>query len=676
LAAMLVGLGVIHYLTPQIRFLPVAPHPLGRHAVERIIFILPVAGATFAFGQTGGLVVLALAILIMLPRALFISPYLMDALMETVAVGFVGYLVVWMIETQEREKRLRQEVASRLRTINEVIAILTGSLELEQVLNSALDKVLEVTQVKAGAIYLLDTRFQELDLATCRGFSSEFVRQAARFKLGEGLIGWVGQSGEPIVVDDLSPESRWTTDLFSAEGMQSFVAVPLKSRDRVLGVLNLADAQHKLFAPQDIQLLTSIGNQIGVAIENARLHQDVARQLRIEQRLNEVAEEITSELELDRILPKVLQIAEETVGADGGVIALFDREKNLIGYPFVHNLPQELANVAVPIGKGLSSEVMTTGQPAIVEDYRQYPRALPEFVKAGIVSVVAVPIVSGDQSFGTLALFTLDKAKGFSDRDVAVLTGIGHQAGIAIENARLYENLRFYIQRITQTQEDERKRIARELHDETIQMLIVISRRLEVLTTIPEKLPETTMRHLESLRDLVADTLRGVRRFVQDLRPPTLDHLGLVAALEGLTGDLKEIDGIDTELIVKGEARRLMPEEELVLFRIAQEALSNVRRHSRASQVVVQVEFYPNKLRMIVEDNGCGFNVSERISDLASTGKLGLIGMHERVRTLGGSLTIQSEVERGTTVIVDSPVQPEPDQGSGARAVASNRHKG
>jgi hypothetical protein len=233
---MLAGLGLIHYLTPQERFLPLAPHPMARHAIERIIFILPVAGATFAFGQAGGIVALALAVLIMLPRALLFSPYPVDAFAEIIAVGIVGCLVVWMIETQEREKRLRQETASRLRMINAVTAIVTGSLELEQILNSALDKVLEVTNVQAGSIYLLDVGAQALILATCQGLSPKFARDAARFDLGQSLTGWVGQSGEPTMVNDLLQEPRLTTGLATEEGMRSFMAAPLKSRDKVLGV--------------------------------------------------------------------------------------------------------------------------------------------------------------------------------------------------------------------------------------------------------------------------------------------------------------------------------------------------------------------------------------------------------------------------------------------------------
>jgi len=670
IVAMLAATTLLHYFTPQARLLPPPVNAfLSRHAVERIMFILPVAGATLAFGQGGGLVTLALVVLIMLPRALWISLYPADALVETAATAAVGYLVTWMIETQAREKTLRQKTVSQLRAINAVTAIVTGSLELEQILSDALDKVLEVMGLEVGLIFFLDQQTQELILAAYRGVSRESAADLDRLRLGEGFCGRVAQSGELMLVPDSSQDPRLTRLAVQREGLRAQIIVPLKSKGKVQGVLAVSTRRSRQFLPEELDLVTAIGNQIGVAIENAQLHRDVARRLRVQQRLNKVAEQITPELELDKILPKVLQIAEELTGADGGGIALLDREEESIHYPYLHNLPHELADVSIPKGKGVAGEVLTTGRPAIIENYQTYPGAIPAFAEEGLVSVVAVPIVSGDRSFGTLTLVSLNQAKRFSDRDVAILAGMGRQTGIAIENARLYENLRFYIQRITRTQENERKRIARDLHDETIQMLIVLSRRLEALTTLPEQLPEVAMRRLESLQKLIGNTLGGVRRFVQDLRPPTLDHLGLVAALEGLTGDVVEKDEIEAELKVTGKVRRLVPEEaELVLFRIAQEAMSNVRRHARASRVMVQVEFCPDKVRMIISDDGCGFNAPERIGDLVSSNKLGLIGMYERARTLGGTLMIQSERGQGTAIIVDVPVQPaspQPSPGKG-----------
>ena len=235
---------------------------------------------------------------------------------------------------------------------------------------------------------------------------------------------------------------------------------------------------------------------------------------------------------------------------------------------------------------------------------------------------------------------------------------------VSVDNARLYESARFYARQITRAQEEERKRIARDLHDETIQVLVAISRRLE-LATLPQQPPETTVRCLVELQELISDTLRGLRRFVQDLRPPALDHLGLVAALVGLANDLEEETGIEVEVKVEGQARRLAPEQELGLFRIFQEALSNIRRHSEATQVVVQVTFYPGQMRMLIRDNGRGFAVPRRMDSLMSTGKLGLIGMVERARLFGGALVIQSEPDEGTTIVVNVPMEPGQDSEGG-----------
>jgi hypothetical protein len=129
-----------------------------------VVFLLPVALATFVYGHTGGLIALALSLLAMLPRVFLVSAFPGDALLETLAVGLVGYLVIWTFATQEREKRLRQEAIARLRTVNAISTSVTRSLEREEILNSALDRVLEVTQTKMGGIFLVDRMTHDLTL--------------------------------------------------------------------------------------------------------------------------------------------------------------------------------------------------------------------------------------------------------------------------------------------------------------------------------------------------------------------------------------------------------------------------------------------------------------------------------------------------------------------------------
>jgi signal transduction histidine kinase len=296
----------------------------------------------------------------------------------------------------------------------------------------------------------------------------------------------------------------------------------------------------------------------------------------------------------------------------------------------------------------------------LVKDSSRDPRLTRIAVrKEGLRSQIIIPLKSKGAVQGVLAVAARD-SRQFLPEELELTTAIGNQIGVAIENARLYDNMRFYARQITLAQEDERKRIARELHDDTIQALIALSRRLDALSTLSEQLPEPALRYLKQLRELITSALRNVRHFIQDMRPPALDHLGLIPTLEGLTTDLAEKEGLEVELTVEGEKRRLTSEEELVLFRIAQEALNNVRRHSHASQVAIQMEFYPDGVRMTINDNGQGFEVPEKTGDLVATGKLGLIGMYERARLLHGTLVVQSESGKGTKVIADVPIQPGP----------------
>ena len=234
--------------------------------------------------------------------------------------------------------------------------------------------------------------------------------------------------------------------------------------------------------------------------------------------------------------------------------------------------------------------------------------------------------------------------------------GFQHVARDVTEERRAQENLRFYSQQVTKAQEEERKHIARELHDVTAQRLIALSHNLEAFTRSNSCLTPDKLLLLTKLREQVKEALQEVRSFTQDLRPPILDDLGLLPALEWLTDDLKERSGAEANLKVLGTQRRLSPDAELLLFRIIQEAVTNVRRHAQASEVEVTVEFSEAETRAIVRDNGTGFEPPKTLGDFSRVGKLGLIGMQERAQLLGSSLKIRSKPGAGTTVVVEAPV--------------------
>jgi len=233
--------------------------------------------------------------------------------------------------------------------------------------------------------------------------------------------------------------------------------------------------------------------------------------------------------------------------------------------------------------------------------------------------------------------------------------GFQHAARDVTEERQMQENLRYYLQQLTRTQEEERKRIARELHDDTIQNLIVISRRLDKLASGEGMPAEESAKIVADVKQQMQAALQSLRHFSHDLRPSVLDDLGLLPALELLAGDL-ERQRVATNFEVTGEARRLLPEVEVMLFRIAQEAVRNIWRHAQASAAELTVEFSDTKVRVSISDNGMGFKLPQRPGDLASSGKLGLAGMHERVRLVSGTLTLKSAPGKGTTVVAEVPL--------------------
>ncbi|OGO40381.1 MAG: hypothetical protein A2147_06270 [Chloroflexi bacterium RBG_16_57_8] len=225
------------------------------------------------------------------------------------------------------------------------------------------------------------------------------------------------------------------------------------------------------------------------------------------------------------------------------------------------------------------------------------------------------------------------------------------------EEKQLQENMRYYVQLITRAQEEERKRLARELHDDLSSSLLLLIHRLD--SSIPSGRAKHALvlkESLGSLRDQAVEALEHVRRYVQDLRPRILDDLGLIASLEWMADDMQKNHGIRTTVEVAGIERALPADVQLLLFRIGQEALTNIRRHAGASLAAIRLDLDDEAITMTVTDNGHGFSVPTRIEDLASAGRLGIMGMAERARLLNGTLEVGSTPGEGTRVVTRLPV--------------------
>jgi PAS domain S-box-containing protein len=225
------------------------------------------------------------------------------------------------------------------------------------------------------------------------------------------------------------------------------------------------------------------------------------------------------------------------------------------------------------------------------------------------------------------------------------------------EERKLQDNLQFYLREVLQAQEEERKRLARELHDDASQQILLLTHGVDNLASKAERyLPQELRNELEKLYELSQQTYQGIKHYAQALRPGILDDLGLVAAIKWLAEEIHNFSGI--EIHIKTDAiPPLAPETQLVLFRIVQEALNNVHRHSGASQASITVECQEAEIRVTISDNGKGFELPRQLSDFASQGKLGLIGMAERAWLIGGELEVSSQIGKGTKIIVQTPTK-------------------
>jgi signal transduction histidine kinase len=281
-----------------------------------------------------------------------------------------------------------------------------------------------------------------------------------------------------------------------------------------------------------------------------------------------------------------------------------------------------------------------------------------EYEASSGLAFVSVPIVTQNKIVGVLCLA---HQQAFSN--YAVIQTLARQLGIALENAQLYtevqekEKLRGQLlERVIAAQEEERKRIARELHDETGQLLTALAAGLGGVEQTIAQEPERARYQIAELKNIAMHAIDSLRHFVADLRPSVLDDLGLVAALRWLTEQFAERTQLSTEFHVTGKKCRLASQVETVLFRIAQEGLNNIGRHARATRASVRLEFLDAQVRLVVEDDGCGFNVAEVLTARPQRRAWGLLGIQERVELVNGKFQVDSAPGRGTRLVVEIPL--------------------
>jgi signal transduction histidine kinase len=530
---------------------------------------------------------------------------------------------------------------------------LVSNLELETVLSSLVEVARELTGARYAALGVLDERRRELERFITAGIDDEQRTAIGALPRGRGVLGELIRDPKPLRLDDVSDHPRSYGFPASHPRMTTFLGVPVMIRGEAFGNLYLTDKHGGPFDESDEAAATTLADFAAIAIENARLYaqaesrrQELERAVRRLEATTEIARALDGAMDASHMLELIAKRGRAIVDARWIAIVLA-REDEF-----------EIAAVAGALDSARVGSLLAREDTVVHEVIRHGERResgllkqLAEALGKGTVvdePIIVLPLGVRSTTYGALVAAN-ERAGGdpLTTEDTRLLEAFAATGAAAISNARSVaaDRLRHSIE----ASERERRRWARELHDETLQGL----GGLQVLLSSAARGPAENL--AEVVRTAVAQLtteITSLRALITELRPAALDELGLVPAIETLADRTASTEGltVETHIELGIEARdRLDPEVESNLYRLAQEALTNVAKHAGASRIEIGLVLRNGAIVLRVSDDGCGFDPG------AGRKGLGLIGMRERVALAGGRLEIDSEPGRGTTLTAEVP---------------------
>ncbi len=545
-----------------------------------------------------------------------------------------------------------RNVDSRVRALVEAGIAVTSELSLDALLEKLAETAAELTGARYAALGVISSSGTELERFITVGVSDETRAAIGPEPRGKGILGVLIREARPLRLHDLATDARSVGFPPNHPPMRTFLGVPILLRGVAYGNLYLTEKGGGAdFTDEDEELVTLLAAQAAVAIENARLYESSTRWLRQLESLNEVGNALVAEFDLPKLLALIAERLRGLVDARIVLIALPAAAGTLRIAAADGDRAAELLGQRFPIGQSKSGHVLRSRHGERVDDLDADPDVDRDVtVPFGVTTGLFVPLLTHERAIGVIVAH--DKVGDdprFSDDDVRVAETFAARAAVAVD---LSERVaRDALRRVVSAQELERRRLARELHDETGQALTSILLGLKAAEDAGGS-PEAK-EALASLRELVIETLHDVRRLAVELRPRALDDFGLVPALERLTETFAEQTGIDVRFEHTLEGERLPGDIETALYRIVQEALTNVVKHAGARRVSIVLTQRDRAVIAVVEDDGRGF---ERERDEEEDDGIGLVGMRERIGLLDGRIDVQSTVGAGTTIVAEVPL--------------------
>ncbi len=387
------------------------------------------------------------------------------------------------------------------------------------------------------------------------------------------------------------------------------------------------------------------------------------------QALNRISSAVSGLWDLDEILRVSLDGVLEIIDGTIGGILLLDEETRKLRYRVHRGLSEAyVRQIQLSPGEGIAGRVAQSGTPTLVEDISRDPRtANPDLITTeGLKGFASVPLKAKDNVVGVMNVASHEPGQ-FGTDDLYLLDSIGYQVGTAIEQARLYHQLdrakeryRSLLQYSLTAQEEAQKRIARELHDETSQVITSLTLNIQALRSMVEAegmLGPRFVTIFDRTQNMAAHAGSELSRMMKKLRPTLLDELGMASAINRYARDTLEPLGIDVKTRFAGiEDHSVPPEVEVTMFRISQGVIGNIREHSEAKNIRIELEVTERDCKLAISDDGKGFD-PERVIQINRKGKgAGLLIIKERANLVGGAATIDSAPDQGTCITIRIPL--------------------
>jgi signal transduction histidine kinase len=547
--------------------------------------------------------------------------------------------------------------AERLSRLLEAGRGLMSELQLESVLDRLLEIAKELTGAQYAALGVLDSNRVELARFITRGIGEETHRAIGDLPRGRGILGVLIREPRPLRLDDVMSDPRSYGFPINHPPMHSFLGVPVVIRGESWGNLYLTEkAGGEQFDEADEAAVTVLADWAAIAIENARLYTsletrsaELERAVRGFEATGAIAQALGTETSLDRVLELVVKRARALVEARS-VLVLLREGDELVLVAAAGQVARGAAESRIPVAGSTTGEVLESERPRRFDDVDLQLRIPADRLGVLDASVgLFVPLVYRGRALGVLVAFDrMSGEEGFSDDDEQVMRTFAASAATAVATARTVESDR--LRHSLQAAESERRRWARELHDETLQALGGLNVLLKSAGRSGD--PEILREAIGEATDHVSREIDNLRSIITELRPAALDDLGLAPALTTLVKRVATASGLEITTEIEID-RRLAEEQETVAYRVVQESLSNIVKHAQARHVDVSVRSDNGELKIAVADDGRGFDPST-----PATG-FGLMGMRERIDLAGGRLAIEPN-EPGTRVEVVLPVHARP----------------